>query len=384
MNSLYFDIKSMFDWYTQSLLKFKINLSTSPKEFEIRLRYINPEIFKRFQYIFSLSSKSIQTTNDKVITYTVGTSNYRQIMYSPVNIQFEHKEKVEPYDITFVSSIQPFYTQKIRFGLAIETPITQQQFFYKITSGKQVERIRERTTYTYPGFHVDCTVVKQSNKNDLEYEIEVEYDGKQEISSLQEFSTYLKNVFHVVYPHLHTLYTPDKYDVTLKLIQSQTIPQMAQPVNIQYKHLLSTHPDYIGEEIFNYAATNKLDGVNYKCFILKGKGFVLLQSGSDLWLEKINKSTAYDAVCSCEVTKDNKIHIFECLAHTNYPTITERPLKERIDVCTSIVNDLETSCISVKVFYTTPDVIKNISYAIQHMAETTHDYNVHKHHTCRG
>lgn len=378
MNSLYFDIKSMYEWYTQSLLKFKINLSTSPKEFEIRLRYITPELFKKFQHMFSLSSLRIQTTNDKVVTYTIGTSNYRQIMHSPTDVRFEHKEKVEPFDITFISSIGPVQTQKVRLGLAIETPITQQQFFNRITSTKQVERIRERTTYVYNGFHIDCTVVKQSNKNEPEYEIEIEYDGEKDIShGIQAFSSYIKDVFHIVYPHLHTLYTPDKYDLTLKLIQSYTIPQMSQPTNIQQKHLLSTHPDYIGEEIFNYAATNKLDGVNYKCFFLKGKGFILLQSGTDLWLEKINKIVMYDAVCSCEVTKDNRIHLFECLVHSSYPDIIEKPLADRIQICNQVVKDVDSSILSVKTFFTSSDVIKNIMHCMQYMAET---YGLHKIH----
>ena len=375
MNSLYFDIKSIYDWYTQGMQSFKINLSTSPKEFELRLKYVSSSLFKQYQYMFSQSSKEIRTYTDKVISYSFKGGNHRQILHSITDVEYQTKEKYDPYDITFVSSIQPYETQQVRFSLSMETGITEKQFMDRIHIGKKIERIRERTTYIYDDFHIDTTVVKQSNRNELEYEVEIE--KHKEINTLQDFSTFLKRVFHILYPHLHTLYTPDKYTTTLKLIENKQVPPIFQPVNIQEKHVTPSHPAYIGEELFNYAVTNKLDGVHYKCFFLKGKGFMLLQSGNDLWLEKINKMTTYDAICSCEVTKDNHIHIFEVYQTDMFPTILNEPLTKRIDVCKQIVSDVQTSHITCKPFFTTGDVIKNATHCMQYMAETYGLHDIH-------
>jgi len=379
MNSLYFDIKSIYDWYTKSMLSFNISLSKSPKEFELRLKHISPSQFKQFQYQFSISSKQIQTYTDKVISYSSvgGKLNHREIIKNMVETEYQAKEKADPYDITFVSSIGPYSTQQVRFSLSMETIITQKQFLERIHTAKKIERIRERTTYIYPGFHIDTTIVKQSNRNEPEYEIEIEKHT--DVSSLQEFSTWIKEVFHILYPKLHTLYTPDKYTTTLKLIDHKQVPPIIQPVNIQEKHLTPSHPSFIGEEIFNYAVTNKLDGMHYKCFILKGKGFILLQSSNDLWLEKINKIPTYDAICSCEVTSDNRIHLFEVYQKDMYPSILNEPLATRIDVCKQIVEDLQTPQLTYKPFFTSPDVIKNTMHCVQYMAETYGLHSVEDH-----
>ena len=188
--------------------------------------------------------------------------------------------------------------------------------------------------------------------------------------------SFIKNSFHKCFPNLHTLYSPDKYKSLLKSIENRELPNIRQPVNIQSSHLDKDHSYFLSTEILNYSVTNKLDGVNYKCHILKDKGFIVLQSNTDLWLEKINATIPFNSILNVEVIQTGEIYVFDILMYTDDDNITKgldilyTNLENRLKVAQSIVELIKGPKVSMKIFFSSSDVVKNIHNCIQFMSET--------------
>jgi len=371
MNSLLIDAKSLTEWF-QSINKKDDKTFTKDKieEFEIRLKQLTRQLFDSINYRLSLSALEILSISDETINY----NEYRECISLSGEKIYQYKEKETPYDTMFVTSINPYYASPVRFSKSYEIKLTKREFDKAVSKLNVLPytRNRVRTIYKYDTYHIDCTVVTDS-KNKVNYEIEIE-----SIVSIDDSISlfgFIKNSFHKCFPQLHTLFTPDKYKSLSKSIEHRDLPNIRQPVNIQEQHLNKDHSFYIGKEILNYSITNKLDGVNYKLHTLKDKGFIILQNNTDLWLEKVNGSIPFDSICNTEVNSKGEIYVFDTL-YIDYneiivtKDILEENLDKRLTVSQKIVDYIKGPIISVKKFFNTGDVVKNIMHCIQFMTET--------------
>lgn len=362
MNTILIDNKTLNEWFdlTNSILKSD---SSSVEEFEIRLQSITLDQFNLFKNVLGSSSTSILTTKDTIYSSNLTkTSVIREIIPIQGEKLYQIKEKLSPYDTSFVSLFNPIKVQGIRISKSFETNISKYEFDEKTKSILQpnmYQRKRTRTTFMYNKFHIDCTEVESSNSK-ITYEVEIESDIS--INNLQECYHLLKESLHCLYPSLHTLFTPEKYKGILKTIESKVLPNVKQPINIQEKHM--------NKLILDYSITNKLDGTNYKCFFLKGKSYFILHNSTDMWIEKSNSVTSIDCVLNVEVTKDNNIHIFDIIQLENEPNILKESLTTRIEKIKQILSTMSNPFIKCKTFFTSKDIIKNICHCIQYMTET--------------
>ncbi len=373
MNSLLIDAKSLTEWF-QSINKKDDKTFTKEKieEFEIRLKQLNRQLFDSISYRLSLSAKEIISISDETINY----NEYRECTSITGEKLYQYKEKEIPYDTTFVTSINPYVVSPVRFSKSYEIKLSKRDFEKAISklNVNPYVRNRVRTIYKYDdsnGYHIDCTVVTDS-KNRVSYEIEIESNTV--INDSISLFGFIKNSFHKCFPQLHTLFTPEKYKGLLKSIENRELPNIRQPVNIQSSHLDKMHDYYIGKEIINYSVTNKLDGVNYKLHTLKDKGFIILQNNTDLWLEKVNGIIPFDSICNTEVTSNGNIHVFDTLFiewdQVGEINILQSDLNKRLEVAQKIVNYIKGPTITVKRFFNTGDVVKNIMHCMQYMTET--------------
>ena len=374
MNSLLIDAKSLTEWF-QSINKKEDKTYTKDKieEFEIRLKQLNRQLFDSISYRLSLSALEILSISDETINY----NEYRECTNVTGEKIYQYKEKETPYDTTFVTSINPYVVCPVRFSKSYEIKLTKKEFEKAISKLNVLPYVRNRvrTVYKYGnesnGYHIDCTVVTDS-KNRVSYEIEIE-SGVSLNDSISLFG-FIKNSFHKCFPQLHTLFTPEKYKSLLKSIENRELPNIRQPINIQSSHLNKEEPYYIGKDILNYSITNKLDGVNYKLHTLKDKGFIILQNNTDLWLEKVNGIIPFDSICNTEVTPNGDIHIFDTLFiewdEIGINNILQSDLNKRLEVAQKIVNYIKGPTITVKRFFNTGDVVKNIMHCMQYMTET--------------
>ncbi len=374
MNSLLIDAKSLTEWF-QSINKKedKNNTKDRVEEFEIRLKQINKQLFDAISYRLSLSALEIRSISDETINY----NEYRECTSVTGEKLYQYKEKETPYDTTFVTSINPYVTCPVRFSKSYEIQLNKREFDKAISKLNVVPYVRNRVRTIYKfdnetnGYHIDCTIVTDS-KNRVSYEIEIESNIP--INDSIHLFGFIKNSFHKCFPQLHTLFTPEKYKSLLKSVENRELPTIRQPINIQENHLNKDHSYYVGKEILNYSVTNKLDGVNYKLHTLKDKGFIILQNNTDLWLEKVNGSIPFDSICNTEVTLNGNIHIFDVLYidwdEIGEINILQSDLNKRLEVAQKILNYIKGPIITVKRFFNTGDIIKNIMHCIQYMTET--------------
>ena len=377
MNTLLIDIKAITEWFTNKekdindiIKNNEIILKSNSfnREFEIRIKNNTKAIFEAINYKLSLSASSIITLTDETINY----GPFRECVNVYGEKEYQYKEKIKPFDLTIVSNINPFVTTDIRFSEAVEVNCTQKEFNKYISLSKDKDkpyiRNRTRTIYKFDEYHIDCTTIIDS-KNIETYEIEVEYNT--EIKDIGTLLTFVKKSFHNLYPNLHTLFTPDKFKSLQKTVDNRNNfnVNMRQPVNIQYEHLNPKHSYFIGKTILDYSVTNKLDGVNYKCHIFKDKSYIILQNNTDLWLEKVQNSIQYDCLLNAEVTNDNTIHVFDILYSSEDEIIAEKNLNIRLNLATKVINDIKGPKITLKKFFNTGDVVKNIMHTIQYMTE---------------
>jgi 16S rRNA G966 N2-methylase RsmD/SAM-dependent methyltransferase len=372
MNTILIDNKSISEWFTtlpktSSFSIPKLKPLKESTEFEIRLSNINKKIFDELSYSLSLSSSNIIETND-IVEFSSKNKNLRRISSEANKVEIQLKEKCKPFDINIITGYNPLQKSDIRFSKSFEiTYLDKDSLINDLFDNISFTRKRNRTTFYYTNFHIDLTIVKSSDKTS--YEVEIESD--RELTTIEEFFTFLKNSLHKIYPNLHTLFSSEKYDSIKKFIDSRTIPYTPQPTNIQEKHLLESSSNFIGNNILDYSVTNKLDGVNYKCHLFKGKKFIILVSGNDVWLEKcgVNSNVDHDAILNTEVAHD-KIYVFELLYLDSEPNAVNKPLKERLNLASQMVSQIDNPIIQMKRFFSESDVVKSINHCIQFMTES--------------
>jgi hypothetical protein len=203
---------------------------------------------------------SVISTSD--IVYNKG--ELRKIVGSTTTYQEKIKSN---YDITIVSDFVKYDNATIRFSHAFEVLKTKED--YDNSKSSILERQRERTTFVFPKFNIDCTKVTQVNKKFTEYEIEAELhsDFVEEIltkgvkDSFKDLVTVLKQIFGIFFDNIHNIYSVEVYAPIKILINNlyRNIEKAVRPKNI-----------YIEEAetgLLNYAITNKLDGIGYQFFI---------------------------------------------------------------------------------------------------------------------
>lgn len=372
MNTILIDNKSISEWFSNlpqysSFSIPKVKPLKESTEFEIRLSNITKKIFDELTYSLSLSSSNIIEKND-IVEFSNKNKNLRKISSEANKVEIQLKEKCKPFDISIITGYNPLQKTDIRFSKSFEINYSETDpNITDLFDNISFTRNRTRTTFYYNDFHIDLTEVKSSGKTS--YEVEIESDIS--LKSIEEFFTFLKNSLHKIYPNLHTLFSSEKYDSIKKFIDSRTIPYSPQPTNIQEKHLSMSSSSFIGNNILDYSVTNKLDGVNYKCHLFKGKKFIILVSGNDVWLEKcgINSNVEHDAILNTEVAF-GKIYVFELLYLDSESNILNKTLKQRLELASQMVSQIDNNIIQMKRFFSESDIIKSIHHCIQFMTES--------------
>jgi SAM-dependent methyltransferase/16S rRNA G966 N2-methylase RsmD len=372
MNTILIDNKSISEWFS-NLPKYsafsipKIKPIKESTEFEIRLTNITKKIFEELSYSLSLSSSNIIEKND-IVEFSNKNKNLRKISSEANKVEIQLKEKCKPFDINIITGYNPLQKSDIRFAKSFEITYSEtDNSINDLFDNISFTRNRTRTTFYYTDFHIDLTEVESTGKTS--YEVEIESD--KELKTIEDFFTFLKNSLHQIYPNLHTLFSSEKYDSIKKFIDSRTIPYTPQPTNIQEKHLLETSSSFIGNNILDYSVTNKLDGVNYKCHLFKGKKFIIIVSGNDVWLEKCgaNSNIEHDAILNTEVYF-GKIYVFELLYLDSENNILHKPLKQRLEFASQMVSQIDNPIVQMKRFFSESDIVKNIHHCIQFMTES--------------
>ena len=357
MNTLLIDIPLLTSWFLST------KSSKENEEFEIRLKDISKTSFEIISYTLSLSSSNIMTISDETYSF----QEYRKIISVNNNIIYQRKEKQPNYDITIVTKYNPFSTQEIRFSKSFEHNLTKEEFENNVKKIPPYIRKRLRTVYKYDTYEIDCTIVTD-NIGKVSYEIEIESNIY--INDILMVISLIKNSFNKCFPDLHTLYSVDKYNGLLTTVNSRILPNSKQPVNIQKSHFDKNNSSFIGNSIVNYSLTNKLDGVNYKLHTFKDKSYIILHNNTDLWLEKINTKLLFNSILNVEVTKDNKIHIFDILSLDEHTDLLNYSLQERLNIITKVNTYIKDPNIVIKQFFTSNTVELSIQQCIQHMTKS--------------
>jgi hypothetical protein len=366
-------------------------------EIEFRLGYIT----ERGNFSSDNGENYFQTFIDKLYSNKAynTVSIHKDIVYNKgelrkiVSTTTTYEEKIKSnYDITVVNDFVSNENATIRFSHAFETPKDKSE--YDSSTKSFLERKRERTSFVFNKFNLDCTKVTQTNKNYTEYEIEAELHqnfveellSKGVKDSFKDLVTVIKQIFGIFFDNVHSLYSVDVYGGVKPLITNlyRNIEKAVRPKNI-----------YIEEAqtgLKNYTITNKLDGVGYQFFILEevtdGKKYYsfFLKNKVEVWKighvleETKNLSSISNIIFDVEFFKYG-LYVFDVVVSKD-PThkYTNKNLAERlegaqrmIDMISPIIQKdafLKQFKFYVKTFYNTGVFSNDIKLLFQDVTKT--------------
>jgi len=366
-------------------------------EIEFRLGYIT----ERGNFSSDNGENYFQTFIDKLYSNKAynTVSIHKDIVYNKgelrkiVSTTTTYEEKIKSnYDITVVNDFVSNENATIRFSHAFETPKDKSE--YDSSTKSFLERKRERTSFVFNKFNLDCTKVTQTNKNYTEYEIEAELHqtfveellNKGVKDSFKDLVTVIKQIFGIFFDNVHSLYSADVYGGVKPLITNlyRNIEKAVRPKNI-----------YIEEAqtgLKNYTITNKLDGVGYQFFILEevtdGKKYYsfFLKNKVEVWKighvleETKNLSSISNIIFDVEFFKYG-LYVFDVVVSKD-PThkYTNKNLAERlegaqrmIDMISPIIQKdafLKQFKFYVKTFYNTGVFSNDIKLLFQDVTKT--------------
>jgi hypothetical protein len=182
-------------------------------EIEFRLGYIT----ERGNFSSDNGENYFQTFIDKLYSNKAynTVSIHKDIVYNKgelrkiVSTTTTYEEKIKSnYDITVVNDFVSNENATIRFSHAFETPKDKSE--YDSSTKSFLERKRERTSFVFNKFNLDCTKVTQTNKNYTEYEIEAELHqnfveellSKGVKDSFKDLVTVIKQIFGIFFDKL--------------------------------------------------------------------------------------------------------------------------------------------------------------------------------------
>ena len=290
----------------------------------------------------------------------------------------KHKPLAQSLQLDLVTNVRAAYKEShqdqlfimpLKVAVANEVPCTQAEY-QRITT-EETLRIRQRTSFFFPQnneqppqFQIDITEVFANGTK--QFQVELELLPQKEYFH-DKMTRNFMNSLSVVFPNLHTIFTPAEYDkyANLLVIRGQA------PVNIQARHITSGLQDYM--------LTNKLDGVAYSLFMHQSPTdpnhiTFVLKNYTDCWvLAKIdlNKRPQSKGLLELvhvqarvEVVQHQNtfhLHLFDVTSsNTNF---TERlKLLQRLE---SLCKDLLPYPLTCKTFIKITDIRKDIKSFIQ-------------------